>query len=236
MFYWMNVAGYRLNYLFSDENTCTFFGADLHEAENSPNEFIHVPESMISRYIRAFGGGHSYAEYMNSLYLTSNYLLQFNCCAYHSVAIRVNNKAYLIAADSGVGKTTQYLNLKKLYGGRIEIINGDKPILKFLDDKIIVQSSPWRGKEHFGSDISGELAGVIFLRQYNSNIICRIDPATIVVSSFGKFLFNPDHETTVRKVAELDRQLLNTTPVYLFDNKGDLESSKLLYERVLCGA
>lgn len=231
----MNVAGQQIYYSFAYENTRSFFGDELHKTEEIQGYSVTVLEPLNEWYMRIYGGDHSYAEYMNSLYLTSNYLLQFNCCAYHSVAIRVNGKAYLIAADSGVGKTTQYRNLRELYGDRIEIINGDKPILQFTKNEIIVHTSPWRGKEHYGSDISGKLAGIVFLRQWKHNWIQRMNPEDMVVLSFSKFLYHPDCEETVRKVAELDRQLLNTIPVYLFDNKGDLESSELLYKSILCG-
>lgn len=75
-------------------------------------------------------------------------LLSYSRCLFHSAAFAFQGKAYLLAAPSGVGKTTQLNLWWQLYPGEITIINGDKPALQFQDNgPILVHATPWRGKE-----------------------------------------------------------------------------------------
>ena len=78
-------------------------------------------------------------------------LLSYSRCLFHSAAFAFQGKAYLLAAPSGVGKTTQLNLWWQLYPGEITIINGDKPALQFQDNgPILVHATPWRGKEALG--------------------------------------------------------------------------------------
>ena len=82
-------------------------------------------------------------------------LLSYSRCLFHSAAFAFQGKAYLLAAPSGVGKTTQLNLWWQLYPGEITIINGDKPALQFQDNgPILVHATPWRGKEALGGIIN----------------------------------------------------------------------------------
>lgn len=234
MYYKMVVAGHTLYYSFHYDRTPEFFGDDIQCCDDYEEPLIRSSEKMIKFTSDRFGTTPLYSEIMCALSLTSNVLLKGNYCSFHSVAFKVNDRGYLLSGKSGVGKSTQYINLKKLYGNRIEIINGDKPILEFKDNqKIIIHPSPWKGKEGFGSDIVCKLDGIIFLKQAKMNRLHRIDPYDAVVKSYGKLLFHPDSADTVHLACELDRKLLEWIPMYEFENTGDLESSKLLFEKLL---
>lgn len=234
MFYKAELAEHKIIYEFRDKRTAGFFSGVIpcYEYVEKP---LKISEEYIQDYIKETHTSSAYAEHMGLLLRTSNELLKYDCCAFHAVAIRVNGKGYLISADSGVGKTTQYKNLKKLYGDEIEIINGDKPFLCFKNNEIIIYPSFWRGKEDYGSNINCRLCGLIFLVQDGKNLIFKENPENNVVRSLGKFIYYPDSENVIRKVCELDRKLLKSIPIWQFKNLGDLDSSQMLYETVLSG-
>lgn len=235
MYYKIEIAGYPVIYKFRDEETHLYFTDRIAEYDGEVSDPVMVPEELIDKFQKITKCRYSYAEYMNALYMASNTLMKYNCCCLHSVAICVDGKGYLITGVSGTGKTTQYRNLKTLYGERIQIINGDRPFLKFADDGIMIHTSPWRGKEDYGTDIVCKLHGIIFLQQADRNFIFSMRPKDAVFSSLCMFLYNSDQEEYLRKVCELDRMMLKQTPLWYFLNKGDLESSEMLFKAVIDG-
>ena len=72
----------------------------------------------------------------------------YNGVLFHSVAIEYRGKAYIFTAKSGTGKTTHIMLWKKCLGDKVKIINGDKPFIRFINDKPIVFGCPWQGKEN----------------------------------------------------------------------------------------
>lgn len=161
--------------------------------------------------------------------LVSDALMTYNRLAFHSVAFLWNQKAWLITAPSGTGKTTQYQNLKKLYGNEIKIICGDNPVLHFQDDGIImVYPSPWNGKENYSGTESAPLAGIILLIQSEKNRIERLLPCDAVVPIFREINTYSRTPELVRQMFRLEEKMITTVPIWKFENTGNLESSKCL--------
>ena len=61
----------------------------------------------------------------------SDALMGYDRLILHAVAVRWRDKAYLIAAQSGTGKSTQTRNLQQLRPGEFSVICGDRPALEF---------------------------------------------------------------------------------------------------------
>ena len=61
----------------------------------------------------------------------SDALMEFDRFIFHAVALRWRDRAWLIAAPSGVGKSTQARALQQLRPGEFSVISGDRPILEF---------------------------------------------------------------------------------------------------------
>ncbi len=99
---------------------------------------------------------------------------RFGGVLFHSAAVCVGRRAFLFAAPSGVGKTTHLRLLRARYGDRVRVINGDKPILRAVDDRMMVYGSPWQGKENDGENISALLAAVFILCRAQENDCRRI--------------------------------------------------------------
>ncbi len=61
----------------------------------------------------------------------SDALMDHNRIILHAVAVGFRGKAYLISAQSGVGKSTQASWLQTLRPGEFSVICGDRPVLEF---------------------------------------------------------------------------------------------------------
>ncbi len=164
----------------------------------------------------------------------SDSLLKYSCVGFHGVAFMWKQRAWIITALSGVGKTTQYVQWKRLCGDEVEIINGDKPFLEFTDDGIIVHSSPWAGKERLYQKISGKLGGVILLEQSKENKIKQLSPREVAGKLFIQFLFGRNNAYDVDKVCGFTERLATSVPIFKLENRGDIESAMLCRDTLSC--
>ena len=68
----------------------------------------------------------------------------------HASVVAVDGAAYAFAAPSGTGKTTHTRLWLQQFGSRAQVVNGDKPVFRFMDGALYACGTPWRGKEGLG--------------------------------------------------------------------------------------
>ena len=73
----------------------------------------------------------AYSEFSLLTAAFSDALMDHDRIIIHAVAIRWQDRAYLIAAQPGVGKSTQARFLQQLRPGEFSVICGDRPVLEF---------------------------------------------------------------------------------------------------------
>ena len=95
---------------------------------------------------------------------------------FHGAAITIGGKGYIFAAPSGTGKTTHISLLLKNYPDDVAIVNGDKPIIRFLDGEWRICSTPWAGKEGWKVNTTAPLCGIVLVARAAENKIERIAP------------------------------------------------------------
>ena len=99
-------------------------------------------------------------------------ILKYNAIFLHSSAILYKGKAYLFSADSGVGKSTHTkLWIKKFGAENEQIINDDKPIIRFIDNDWYVYGSPFDGGTGININIRAKLGGIIFLEGQRRTVL-----------------------------------------------------------------
>lgn len=179
------------------------------------------------------GSSEAYIEYMELSLKISDALLPFNRVIFHGTAFVWKHQAWIFAAVSGTGKTTQYLRWKELFGEEVQILNGDKPVLAVNDENVMVYPSPWNGKEGMGQQITAPLGGIILLRQSQENRIRKISAKESAGILFPQFLFSRNTVEDVYKVGRLEESLLSQIPVWLLENRGDTESAVLCHDTLM---
>lgn len=80
----------------------------------------------------------------------------------HGSAIGVDGQGYLFTAPSGTGKSTHARLWRELLedGHDVVMINDDKPLIRFFDDRIMVYGTPWDGKHRLSANASVPLKAV----------------------------------------------------------------------------
>ena len=157
-----------------------------------------------------------------------NKMLEMDICLIHGAAIALNGEAYLFTAKSGTGKTTHiklWLNaFKDAY-----VINGDKPLLMFKDDKVYVCGTPWSGKENLNRNVIVPLKAICILQRDETNHIEKISfkeaSNTLIQQIYKPKDFN-DIKTTLGFVSKLGKLV----PIYKLGCNMEDEAAIVSYE------
>ena len=178
-----------------------------------PAAFAAVSEDEIASARKFYDDGatDAYIEGCEISRAAGTALLPFGRAVFHGAAFVWRQKAWIFAAPSGTGKTTQYRLWKLLFGDEIQMLCGDKPVIEIEHGGTTVFSSPWRGKE---------------------NSIRRLLPREAAGRIYLQFMFSRKTKEQLLAVCSLEHRLLSTVPVWLLKNRGDEASAMLCRETI----
>ena len=190
-----------------------------------------MTDAIWSFWTEKIGPRNAYNEYSAFSYSVSDALLGMDFCIMHAAALRRGDKAYLITAPSGVGKSTQVRTLTELYPDEFTVISGDRPVLEAKDDgTVFVHPSPWNGKEGWAGAGPAPLSGIIMLERGEENRVVQIAAKQAAVNIFTAIFQTAENEGNVLAAAAFAEKLLNCASVWRFTNAGVPDSTRLLYE------
>lgn len=153
---------------------------------------------------------------------------RFNAYLFHSAVIEYQGKGYAFSAQSGTGKSTHIALWKKRFGESVHIVNGDKPIMRFVDGKLRAYGTPWCGKEGWQNNTSVELAAICFLERSAVNKIRKITPDEAVMLIFKQILTPNDVESVDALFPLLDKTL-REIPCYVLGCNISTEAAEVAY-------
>ena len=193
--------------------------------------FLTADKKVIEAYADEHRCSMETAEYSCLMTEAADFMTEQGHAMFHGVAFLYGQDAYILTAPSGTGKTTQFRNLRNMYGNQFRIINGDKPFLGYSPaGQIMVYPSPWNGKEHWAGTEHGLLRGIFLLEQGSENRLEVMDGRDAVLQILAQFLYTAPTRKSVHTVCMLADTMLRKTDIYHFVNKGDYESTSMLYE------
>lgn len=152
----------------------------------------------------------------------------FSAYLLHCAVIEYEGRGYAFAAKSGTGKSTHIALWQKRFGDAVQIVNGDKPILRFVGDELYAYGTPWCGKEGYQTNTSVPLKALCFLERAEKNSIRPLSAGDAVMRIFHQIL-------TPRDVQEVDAlfplldQTLQRVPCYLLGCNISEEAAEVAY-------
>lgn len=182
-------------------------------------------EIAISQYAVSRGYAESICAYRQICKLMP---VKFSGFLLHGALIEYEGRGYVFSATSGTGKSTHIAIWQKVFGDGVRIVNGDKPIVRYLNGKFIAYGTPWCGKEGFSSNGSTELSALCFIERDASNSICEMLGADAVSRVFAQILMPEDIES-FDAVSQLLDKLLTTVPCYLLKCNMEDEAATVAY-------
>ena len=228
--YQATFAGRPIRYAFHYPRTALYFRSWLKPVEGESWDAMATLEEIEAAHrLLMTGNPEDYAEYKALLGPTSHVLLRTGCCLFHAAAFLWRDRAWLLTAPSGTGKTTQFLNWRRLHPAELTMICGDMPALECRDDgSLWVHPTSWTGKENIGSFRSAPLGGVVWLEQGRENTIRPLSVREAVPLLIGQFCVAPETEAEIRAITRLLDAMLCGHPVWKLTNRGDDQSTELL--------
>ena len=142
-----------------------------------------------------------------------NKLPSYDAFLLHASVVEVDGRSYAFSAPSGTGKSTHTRLWLETFGKRARIINGDKPIMRFVGDELMVYGTPWCGKEGYNINTSSPLSALCFINRGAENKIKKADEEDAVTRLFHQILLPEDEETMTCLFDLLDRMVCKI-PIY----------------------
>ena len=173
----------------------------------------------------------AYNEFLGLQRKISHLLLEKDTVLMHASVIDVDGKGYAFTAPSGTGKTTQTQLWVKKFGPRAQVVNGDKPFVRFADGQIIAYGTPWRGKEGLGGNLKTPLKAICFLEQAEQNEIRRMESKE-VLPRLMKQLLIPTEIGQREHFLDLTEQMLTRIDWYLMRCNLDEETAEMAYKEM----
>ena len=148
----------------------------------------------------------------------------------HCAVIEYEGQGYAFAAKSGTGKSTHIALWQKRFGkNAVQVINGDKPILRFIGNRLYAYGTPWCGKEGWNTNKGVPLKAICFLERATTNSIRQISASDAVMRIFHQLLSPEDIETVDALFPLLDRTL-REVPCFVLGCNISEEAAEIAYQ------
>ena len=118
--------------------------------------------------------------------------------------------------------------LKQRFGDRVTMINDDKPIIRNIDGKFWVCSTPWMGKSEIGTNIDVPIKAVYVLQRGEKNTAERVSTARVFKQLLEATLV-PNTAENMQKLLELFDGLFSSVPLFLLSCNTDEEAAQVAY-------
>lgn len=133
----------------------------------------------------------------------------YNSLLLHGVVISCADKGIAFVARSGVGKTTHTMLWRKNFADDMVIINGDKPIIRFIDDVPFAYGTPWAGKEGIQVNDRVELTDICFIERDVNNSTTLIENKADYFNLFMNQVLRPSDPIAAINTLELIDKLIS---------------------------
>lgn len=143
-------------------------------------------------------------------------LPRYGAAVFHGAAIAYGGKAYIFTAPSGTGKSTHIGLWMRYLGDAVEIVNGDKPVIKRSDGDMLVCSTPWAGKENWHKNSIVPIGAICVLQRGSVNRIRRAEADEVLAVLLGQTYIPKSDEGALLSLELLDA-LCEKVPMYVLE-------------------
>ena len=145
--------------------------------EGEPDFVIRVKQEDIEKEIHEcerIKHTHASAENLAIYRKIVDEAINYDTILMHGAVIAENNDAYMFSAPSGTGKTT-HIKLWLENNDKAFVVNGDKPLIRIIDNKAYACGTPWSGSEGMNTNIMVELKSIVIMRRGDDNHIEKMN-------------------------------------------------------------
>lgn len=147
----------------------------------------------------------------------------------HSAVVDVDGQAYAFAARSGTGKSTHLMLWNEYLKERLTVVNGDKPIMRFINGALYAYGTPWCGKEGWHKNMRSPLKAICFLERSVENRIERLEKGKSAELIMKQILMPTDPLGAIKTLELLDK-MIQKTDTWLLGCNISIDAAKLSYK------
>lgn len=151
-------------------------------------------------------------------------LRDYDGCFFHSSCLMLDGEAYMFTALSGTGKSTHTRLWRQHFGDRVTMINDDKPLIRRIDGKFWVCSTPWMGKSEIGANLDVPIKAIYVLKRGAENSAERVSVSAVFPQLLEATLLPKDAEN-MHKLLNLFDGLFSQVPLFLLHCNQDEEAA-----------
>ena len=188
----------------------------------------------LRKYFLGFSEVHSedFLEYLTIQENIYNGVLIYNSAVFHAALISFDGEGVAFTAPSGTGKTTHIKLWRRVYGDRVECINGDKPLFTLRDGKFFASGMPWSGKEHWNCNKTVPLKAICFVDRAEENSIVSLTDNREIMRRLFFQLMMPKDDALMVKYLDFANKLVNTVPFYLLRCNMDPDAARVAHDGI----
>ena len=158
-------------------------------------------------------------------------MMDYDAFLMHAAIINIDGQGIAFTAESGTGKTTRVMLWQKAFGKRMKVVNGDKPMMRFMNDDLYAYGTPWRGKERMGENTSVPMKAVCFIQRGETVSLQRMDAKDITKKLFKQVLV-PNNPMLMGQFMTLMERFVQEVPFYLYTCNMYKEEPEKLWEQI----
>lgn len=163
----------------------------------------------------------------------SKSIVDYDGFLFHAALFDLDGIGIAFTGKSKCGKTTHMKLWQQLHNERLKVVNGDKPIIRFLDGEYpLGYGTPWCGKENLGTNINTRLKHICFIEQSEKNETYRIDKSKCFERLIGQ-IFPSINSPQGIKVLSLINKLINSCEFWVIRCNTDIQAAQLAYENII---
>lgn len=172
-----------------------------------------ICDLQLCEFENEFGLNNNLRSFMGIGEIFANAILKKNGFVLHASAINYCGKGILFSAPSGTGKSTHTSLWEKYYPGEANIINDDKPAIRYIDNRPFVYGTPWSGKTQINQNICAPIHAIVFIEKSYDNKITQLKGANAVSLMLGE-THKPVYPEMMEITLEHINKVLSRIPVY----------------------
>ena len=149
----------------------------------------------------------------------------------HGAVVETNGEGVAFLAKSGVGKTTHMALWKKYLGDNLQVVNGDKPLIRFFDGVPYAYGTPWAGKEGLERNTCVPLKAKCFLSRGTENETVPVKKEEAFMQLLPQ-LYTPKDGAKMGALLDLVGRLIEKVSFYSIRCTMDPEAAEIAYKAI----
>ena len=185
-----------------------------YEIEKAGEPDIYIHPAVVAKQKTLLHMGDDLNEYMATGAVFYRQLLHFNGMLIHSSAVAMDGYGYLFSAPCGTGKSTHTSMWRKAFGeDRVQMLNDDKPAVRFEDGRWYAYGTPWSGKTAMNTNMRVPLGGICMLARGPVNEIAPYQGVRVALELLEQ-TSRPVGAENRGRLLEVVNELVTNVPVW----------------------